>query len=126
MGGVSGPAILPIAVRCVYEIYASVKIPIIGMGGVTTVNDIVQMFMAGATLVGLGTITYTKGMKVIIELKQQLSNYMDQNNIKDIKELICIDLKFSKSILKNIGELYVEALKERKELSLSCGAGFRW
>ena len=88
MGGVSGPAILPIAVRCVYEIYASVKIPIIGMGGVTTVNDIVQLFMAGATLVGLGTITYTKGMKVIIELKQQLSNYMDQNNIKDIKELI--------------------------------------
>lgn len=88
MGGVSGPALFPIAVRCVYEIYGAVKIPIIGMGGVSTVTDVVQMLMAGSALVGVGTVTYTKGMKVIAELKQQLSDYMDQNNITDIKELI--------------------------------------
>src|SRR3990167_10505385 len=49
-GGVSGPAILPVAVRCVYEIYDAVKIPVIGMGGVTKWQDVVEMIMAGATL----------------------------------------------------------------------------
>jgi dihydroorotate dehydrogenase (NAD+) catalytic subunit len=87
-GGVSGPGILPIAVRCVYEIYDAVKIPIIGMGGVTKWQDAVEMFMAGATLVGVGTATYIKGMKVYDDLKQGLSSYMEKENIKNLKELV--------------------------------------
>ncbi|OGG13026.1 hypothetical protein A2773_00250 [Candidatus Gottesmanbacteria bacterium RIFCSPHIGHO2_01_FULL_39_10] len=89
-GGVSGPAILPIAVRCVYDIYESVKIPIIGIGGVTTLEDVLQMFMAGATLVGVGSATYTKGMKVFEELKQGLADYMAKENIKSLKDIIGI------------------------------------
>ncbi len=87
-GGVSGPGILPIAVRCVYEIYEEVKIPIIGMGGVSKWQDVIEMMMAGATLVGVGTATYMKGMKIYEELKQGVSEYMDKNGIKNLKELV--------------------------------------
>lgn len=89
-GGVSGPAILPVAVRCVYEIYDAVKIPIIGMGGVTKWQDVVEMMMAGATLVGVGTATYLKGMKIYAQLKQELSEYLKKENITNLKELVGI------------------------------------
>ncbi len=89
-GGVSGPAILPVAVRCVYEIYEAVKIPIIGMGGVTKWQDTVEMMMAGATLIGVGTATYLKGMKIYAQLKQELSEYLQKENIKNLKELVGI------------------------------------
>lgn len=87
-GGVSGSGILPIAVRCVYEIYDAVKIPIIGMGGVSKWQDVVEIMMAGAALVGVGTATYTKGMKVYDELKQGLSEYMEKEGIKNLKDLV--------------------------------------
>ncbi|OGG16626.1 hypothetical protein A3D77_08080 [Candidatus Gottesmanbacteria bacterium RIFCSPHIGHO2_02_FULL_39_11] len=87
-GGMSGPAVLPVAVRCVYEIYDAVKIPILGMGGVMKVEDIIQLIMAGATLIGVGTATYYKGMKVIEELKSALLKYMEGNKVKDLKELV--------------------------------------
>ena len=87
-GGVSGPAILPVAVRCVYEIYDAVKIPVIGMGGVTKWQDVVEMIMAGATLVGGGTATYLKGMKIYSQLKQELNEYLQKENIKNLKELV--------------------------------------
>lgn len=87
-GGLSGPGIHPVAIRCIYEIYEAVKIPIIGMGGVTTITDVVETMMAGATLVGVGTATYTKSMKVYDQLKNELSDYMDKEGIKDLKELV--------------------------------------
>ncbi len=89
-GGVSGPAILPVAVRCVYEIYDAVKIPIIGMGGVSKWQDTVEMMMAGATLVGVGTATYLKGMKIYAQLKQELSEYMEKESIRNLNELVGI------------------------------------
>lgn len=89
-GGVSGPAILPVAVRCVYEIYDAVKIPIIGMGGVTKWQDAVEMMMAGATLIGVGTATYLKGMKIYAQLKQELSEYMEKESIRNLNELVGI------------------------------------
>lgn len=89
-GGVSGPGILPITVRCVYEIYEAVKIPIIGMGGVTKWQDVIEVMMAGATLVGVGTATYTKGMGIYNELKKEVENYMQTNHYTDLKELIGI------------------------------------
>lgn len=78
-GGVSGPGILPITVRCIYEIYEAVKIPIIGMGGVTKWQDVVEVMMAGATLVGVGSATYTKGLRVYAELIEGLNNFLDTN-----------------------------------------------
>lgn len=89
-GGVSGPGILPVAVGCVYDIYEAVKIPIVGMGGVSKWQDAVEMMTAGATLIGVGTATYTKGMKVYDELKQGLLQYMEKNRIKELKELVGI------------------------------------
>ncbi len=89
-GGVSGPAILPVTVRCVYEIYEAVKIPIIGMGGVTKWQDVVEIMMAGATLVGVGTATYLKGMKIYSQLKQELSEYLQKQNITNLSELVGI------------------------------------
>lgn len=87
-GGVSGPAILPVAVRCVYEIFEAVKIPIIGMGGVTKWQDVVEMMMAGSTLIGVGTATYLKGMKIYEQLKQEISEYLQKENIKNLKDLV--------------------------------------
>lgn len=87
-GGVSGPGIRPIAVRCVYDIYKSVKVPVIGMGGVETGKDGVEMMMAGASLVGVGTATFIHGPKVIAKIKKELSNYMKENKIKLLKELV--------------------------------------
>ena len=87
-GGMSGPAIRPLAVRCVYDIYEAVKIPIIGMGGVTTWQDTVEMMMAGATLIGVGSVTYFKGYGVYEEIKQGLQAYMQKEGIKNLKELV--------------------------------------
>ena len=87
-GAVSGPAIRPIAVRCVYDIYETVKIPIIGMGGVTTWQDVVEMMMAGAALVGVGSATYFKGYGVYEEMKKGLQEYMDKEGIKNLQELV--------------------------------------
>jgi len=89
-GGVSGPGILPITVRCIYEIYEAVKIPIIGVGGVTKWQDAVEVMMAGASLVGVGTATYSKGMGIYNELKKELANYMETNHYTDIKQIIGI------------------------------------
>lgn len=86
-GGVSGAGILPVSVRCVYEIYEAVKIPIIGMGGVTKWQDVVEMILAGATLIGVGSATYSKGMKVYEELKKELGSYLEKENIKNLEKL---------------------------------------
>ncbi|AKM79080.1 MAG: Dihydroorotate dehydrogenase [Candidatus Beckwithbacteria bacterium GW2011_GWB1_47_15] len=87
-GGVSGPGIKPVAVRCVYDIYKAVKIPIIGMGGVETVLDVVEMMLAGATLVGVGSATYRHGFGVYQKINQGLEKYLEENKIKSLAELV--------------------------------------
>src|SRR3989338_3942178 len=87
-GGVSGPGILPIAVRCVYDIYKAVKIPIIGMGGVSKWQDVIEIILAGATLVGVGTATYFKGMGIYDQLKKDLSKYMEIEKINNLSKLV--------------------------------------
>ncbi len=62
-GGLSGPAIRPLAVRCVYDIYQAVRLPIVGMGGVSSGRDAIEMIMAGATAVGVGSAAY-EGVEV--------------------------------------------------------------
>jgi dihydroorotate dehydrogenase (NAD+) catalytic subunit len=75
-GGLSGPMIKPIAVRCVYDIYNAVSIPIIGLGGVTTGEDAVEMFMAGATLVGMGSAVRYRGIDVFNQVNRELNDWL--------------------------------------------------
>jgi len=87
IGGVSGPALKPIAVRCVYEIYETVKIPIIGTGGVTYGKDAIEMTMAGATGVGIGTGVYYRGIKVFKKVCDEMEAWMRENNVKSLDEI---------------------------------------
>lgn len=87
MGGFSGSAIFPVAVRMVYQVYDAVKIPIIGMGGISTAKDVIEMMMAGATAVQVGAANLVDpfACKKIID---DLPNELAKLNIKDINEII--------------------------------------
>ena len=86
-GGMSGPAIHPVAVRMVYQTYHAVNIPIIGMGGIMNANDAVEMILAGATAVSVGTANFTDpraAEKVVAGIEE----YMKKYNVADIKDLV--------------------------------------
>jgi dihydroorotate dehydrogenase (NAD+) catalytic subunit len=87
-GGLSGPAMKPIAVRCVYDVYEAVKIPIIGTGGVTYGKDAIEMFMAGASAVGVGSAVYYRGPKVFSKISNEISEWMESHDYSSIKELV--------------------------------------
>jgi len=76
VGGLSGPAIRPVAVRCVYDLSRAVNVPIVGMGGVTTGEDAVEMIMAGATAVGVGSVFYYRGVEACEPLTAELCAFM--------------------------------------------------
>lgn len=86
MGGYSGRAILPVALRMVYQVYEAVKIPIIGMGGVSCAEDVLEMLLAGASAVQIGAANLTEPFicKKIIE---ELPRVMEKYNIKSLKEI---------------------------------------
>ncbi|MGQ9681370.1 MAG: dihydroorotate dehydrogenase [Anaerolineae bacterium] len=77
-GGLSGPAIRPVAVRCVYELAQAVSVPIIGMGGVRSGEDAVEMIMAGATAVGVGSAFHELGMGALATIGREMSEFMAQ------------------------------------------------
>ncbi len=87
MGGFSGPAIFPVALRMVYQVYDAVKIPIIGMGGVSTAEDVIEMMLAGATAVQVGAANLVDpfACKKIIE---DLPVYMNKYGIKSLSDVI--------------------------------------
>ena len=87
IGGVSGPALKPIAVRCVYEVYETVKIPIIGTGGVTYGKDALEMIMAGATAVGIGTGIYYRGIGIFKKVCNEMESWMKKNKVKGLDEI---------------------------------------
>jgi len=87
-GGLSGPAIRPIAVRCVYEIYEQVKIPIIGCGGVTTWEDAVEFLLAGASAVQVGTAVATKEPKVFEEINKGITTYLKRKGYRSVKDIV--------------------------------------
>lgn len=86
-GGLSGPAIKPIAVRMVYEAYRAVKIPIIGMGGIMKAEDAIEFMLAGATAVAVGTANFVNPT-VTIDIIHGIESFMKENSIVDVKELI--------------------------------------
>jgi len=87
-GGISGPALFPLALRCVYEIYRAVKIPIIGTGGITTGQEAIAMLMAGATLLGIGSAVYYRGINVFAKINREIEEFMRQNKVHSLAELI--------------------------------------
>ena len=87
MGGFSGPAIFPVAVRMVYQVARAVKIPVIGMGGVATAEDVIELMMAGATAVEIGAqnLVDPYACKKIIE---DLPRVMKKYNIESLRDII--------------------------------------
>ena len=86
-GGVSGPAVKPIAVRMVYQVAGAVKIPIIGMGGIATWEDAMEFILAGATAVSVGTANFYHPTATV-EIIEGIERYMETNGVEDIRELI--------------------------------------
>jgi dihydroorotate dehydrogenase (NAD+) catalytic subunit len=87
-GGLSGPAIKPIAVRCVYEIYERVKVPIIGCGGITNWRDAVEFLLAGATAIQIGTAIAQKGPNVFKAVTRGINSYLKRKGFKSVKEIV--------------------------------------
>lgn len=87
MGGFSGPAIFPVAVRMVYQVYDAVKIPIIGMGGISTAKDVIEMMLAGATAVQIGSANL-KNPYVCKEIIEELPKEMEKYGISSLREII--------------------------------------
>jgi dihydroorotate dehydrogenase (NAD+) catalytic subunit len=88
IGGLSGPAIKPVAVRSVYEIFESVKIPVIGVGGVTTWQDAIEFFLAGARSVQIGSAMATNYLSAFDSINTGLVRYLDSNGYNKLEEII--------------------------------------
>jgi dihydroorotate dehydrogenase (NAD+) catalytic subunit len=86
-GGLSGPAIRPIAVAMVYKVSQKVKIPIVGMGGIANANDALEFLIAGATMVATGTINFVNP-RASLEVLEGITKYMEDHKMTDIHELI--------------------------------------
>ena len=87
MGGFSGSAILPVALRMVYQVSEAVKIPVVGMGGVSTPEDVIEMMLAGATAVEIGAANLVDPF-VCRDIIEKLPEVMDRYNIKNLKDII--------------------------------------
>lgn len=87
MGGFSGPAIKPVAIRMVYQVYEAVKIPIIGMGGISTAEDVIEMMLAGATAVEIGAANLVEPY-VCRNIINDLPKVMEKYNINCLKDII--------------------------------------
>lgn len=85
-GGFSGPALLPIAVRMVWQTYQKVKIPIVGLGGISTWQDAVEMLLAGATALQIGTVLFTDPYAPV-KIAEGLSKFMEENGVQSVSEL---------------------------------------
>ncbi len=86
-GGLSGSAVFPIAVRMVWQVYEKVKIPIVGLGGVTTASDVIELMLAGATAVQVGAANLVNPF-ASLEIIRSLPAEMEKYGIKDLKEII--------------------------------------
>jgi len=94
IGGLSGPPIKPVAVRCVYEISSKFDIPIIGCGGISRWEDAIEFLLAGASAVQIGSAVGEKWTGVFSEINNGISKYMERKNFTNIKEMVGIAKKF--------------------------------
>lgn len=86
-GGMSGPAVKPVAVRMVYQAAQAVKIPVLGMGGIRTAEDALEFIMAGASMVAVGTANFNNPTATV-DIIRGIEAFMQENKVEDIKELI--------------------------------------
>ena len=86
-GGLSGPAVKPVAVRMVYQVANAVSVPIIGMGGIASAEDAIEFILAGATAVSVGTANFNNP-NTTIEVIEGIEDYMRRHNVEDINQLI--------------------------------------
>ncbi len=87
VGGLSGPAVKPVALRMIYQVYRQIKIPIIGMGGITKGEDAVAFLLAGARAIALGTVNFVNP-KAPLEIKNYLLDYMRRHNFSSLEEMV--------------------------------------
>ena len=87
-GGLSGPAIHPIALRCVFELYPRLSIPIIGCGGVRDWRTAVAFMMAGASAVQIGSALAVRGIEIFREIENGIKSYLEANKFKSVREII--------------------------------------
>jgi dihydroorotate dehydrogenase (NAD+) catalytic subunit len=87
MGGFSGPAIFPVALRCVYQVYEAVKLPIIGVGGISSAEDVIEMMLAGASAVEVGAANLTEPY-ICRDIINSLPETMERLGIGSLKEII--------------------------------------
>jgi len=88
IGGLSGPAIKSIALRCVYEIYREVKVPVIGCGGVSDWRDAVEFMLAGATAVQVGTAIAFKGLEVFRSINKGIEAYLETKGYPSVRNIV--------------------------------------
>lgn len=91
-GGLSGPAVRPVAVRMVYQVAQNINIPIVGMGGINSFEDAVEFIMAGATMVSIGTGIFSNPL-LPLEIKKGLNNYCIENNLNNLQDIKGIAFK---------------------------------
>lgn len=87
-GGLSGPAVRPVGVRCVYEINDAVEIPVVGVGGISCGRDALEYIMAGASAVQIGTAVWTRGPAVFKTVCDEISQFMDENGYAKVCDMV--------------------------------------
>lgn len=86
-GGLSGPAVKPVAVRMVHDVFHAVKIPVVGLGGIMTAEDAIEFFMAGATAIEIGTANFIDP-QVTMKVKQGIADWLERHGCKSVTEIV--------------------------------------
>lgn len=86
-GGLSGPCVKPVALRCVWQVAKAVKIPVVGLGGIMNATDAIEFFLAGATAIEIGTANFIDP-ETTVKVVDGINEYLDRHNFKSITEII--------------------------------------
>ncbi|MBQ9533259.1 MAG: nitronate monooxygenase, partial [Prevotella sp.] len=86
-GGLSGPAVKPVAVRMVWQVAKAVSIPVVGLGGIMTADDAIEFFMAGATAIEIGTANFINP-HVTIDVRDGINDWLDSHGCQSLKDII--------------------------------------